>query len=301
MEKKNKRVIALGFFDGVHIGHGALLRRVATRAHQLGAVPAAVTFDTRPKELVLNQSTPLLSTAKERSDLMRSLYGVQEVIVLPFDSSFMHMDWQEFVTDFLIARHGAVHLIAGHDFRFGYQGAGNAVRLQKQCAQSGIGCDIIAPVSLDGITVSSTYIRTLVAQGEMYLAMKFLGHPHTIIARASHGNVSGPPSDTATITLTLPPGSVVPASGVYATRIWVDGKAYSAATALGVHSSISSGQPVLAESFLLNFNGEFCEQNVRLEFYQRVQLEQKYRDAADFCTYITGDAEMVKSYFSVRW
>ena len=109
---------------------------------------------------------------------MRRCYGIREVIVAHFDERMMHMPWREFVTDYLAAEHGAVHLVAGHDFHFGYMGGrGNPERLRALCGQLGIGCDIIPKVEKDHITISSTYIRTLIAQGEMERANQFLGHP----------------------------------------------------------------------------------------------------------------------------
>ena len=186
MEQK-KRVIALGFFDGVHLGHGALLSRVARVAHELDAIPAAVTFDTHPENLIIGSPMPLISSPLDRAELMRRYYGIQEVIVAHFDDRMMRMPWRDFVTDFLVRENGAVHLVAGHDFHFGYKGEGNPERLKAICTELGLGCDIIPKVELDGITISSTYIRTLLAQGEMERANYFLGHPHTLTDTVSHG------------------------------------------------------------------------------------------------------------------
>ena len=176
---KNRRVIALGFFDGVHNGHGALLRRVVDKARELDAVAAAFTFDRSPTAAITGQTVPLLSSVEDRGWLMRSRYGIQEVVVSNFDG-MMRMDWEDFVDRYLAEELGAVHVVAGHDFHFGYMGKGNPRRLQEKCAQLGIGCDIIPKVEQDGITISSTYIRTLIAQGEMERANSFLGHPHVL-------------------------------------------------------------------------------------------------------------------------
>lgn len=211
--EQSKRVIALGFFDGVHTGHGALMRRVTAQAGNLGAIPAAVTFDAHPEEIILGRSAPLLTTPAERAGLMRRLYGIQDVIIAHFDDELMHMDWREFVTGYLVKRHGAVHLVAGHDFHFGYKGEGNPERLRQLCAQLGIGCDIIQPVSTDGIIVSSTYIRTLVAQGEMERATEFLGHPHTLTDQVRHGKKLGSRLGFPTMNLHIPPG-------LRGTRLW---------------------------------------------------------------------------------
>ena len=215
-----KRVIALGFFDGVHLGHGALLRRVGEKAAELGAVPAAVTFDTHPENLILKTpAVPLLSSPLDRAELMRRFYGIREVIVAHFDERMMHMPWREFVTDYLAGEHGAVHLVAGHDFHFGYKGEGNPERLQALCGELGIGCDIIPKVVQDHITISSTYIRTLVAQGEMERANQFLGHPHTLTDTVAHGKKLGGTLGFPTVNLRFQPGVLVPAHGVYATRV----------------------------------------------------------------------------------
>ena len=172
-----KRVIALGFFDGVHLGHGALLRRTVERAARLGAISAACTFDTHPAALVSHQAVPMLTTPGDRARLMRELYGIGEVIVLPFDEEMRTMAWDKFVTDYLVGGLHACHLVAGHDYRFGYRGEGTAEKLEALCAQLGLGCDIIPPVKVDGQIVSSTRIRALVEAGDMDAARRFLGHP----------------------------------------------------------------------------------------------------------------------------
>jgi len=170
-------VIALGFFDGVHRGHGALLQKAAERARELGVESAVFTFDRPPKEVVTGKRVYLINSADDRRDLMERLYGIDRVIFAPFDDNMMHCSWQDFLHELLIRENGAVHLVAGHDYRFGYKNEGTPQLLQEACAQLGIGCDIIPKVELEGITVSSTYIRTLVQSGEMERAAEFLGHP----------------------------------------------------------------------------------------------------------------------------
>ena len=295
--EQSKRVIALGFFDGVHTGHGALMRRVTAQAGNLGAIPAAVTFDAHPEEIILGRSAPLLTTPAERAGLMRRLYGIQDVIIAHFDDELMHMDWREFVTDFLVRRHGAVHLVAGHDFHFGYKGEGSPERLRQLCVQLGIGCDIIQPVSTDGIIVSSTYIRTLVAQGEMERATEFLGHPHTLTDQVRHGKKLGSRLGFPTMNLHIPPGCVVPAFGVYATRVWVDGEVFSAVTNVGVRPTVDDSGAVTVEAFLLDFNGSLYEKTVRIEFFRHVRPEQKFDDLDTLRTQVMQDAETVRNYF----
>ena len=212
--KETRRVIALGFFDGVHNGHGALLRAVTGAAQKLDAAACAFTFDRHPGAAITGQNVPLLSSVEDRIWLMRHYYGIQEVIVSPFDG-MMRMDWQDFIREYLVKQLHAVHVIAGHDFHFGYMGKGNPRRLQEVCGQLGVGCEIIGKVEQDGITVSSTYLRTLIAQGEMARAHQFYGHPHTLTNRVAHGKHLGTSAiGFPTVNLHIPDGVIVPAFGV---------------------------------------------------------------------------------------
>ena len=119
------RVIALGFFDGVHIGHGALLRRTRERATELGLRAAAMSFDSHPDTLVSGVPVPLINSMDDRAALMRRLYGIDDVIFAHFDRAMMEMPWEDFLGDFLVRQHGAAHLVCGHDFlsRTGHAGA----------------------------------------------------------------------------------------------------------------------------------------------------------------------------------
>ena len=295
--KQGNRVIALGFFDGVHKGHGALLRRAYEVAEGMNAIPAAVTFDAHPTQVILGQSSPLLTTPAERADLMRRLYGIQDVIVARFDHMLMHMSWQDFVTELLIRQHGAVHLVAGHDFRFGYRGEGTPEKLKQLCTELGVGCDIIPPVEVDGIRISSSYIRTLVAQGEVERAMEFLGHPHTLTDQVRHGKKIGTRLGFPTMNLQIPADSVVPAFGVYATRVWVDDESYIAATNVGVRPTVGDDRPVTVEGSLMDFSGNLYGKNVRMEFYRLIRPEQKFDSLDALRAQIARDVQQVRTYF----
>lgn len=295
--EENKRVIALGFFDGVHLGHGALLRRVARRAGELGAVSAAFTFDAHPEEVILGRAAPLLTTPAERAELMERLYGVREVIVARFDEALMRMDWRDFVTGLLVKEHGAVHLVVGHDFRFGYKGEGSAGKLRSLCPSLGVGCDVIPPVEVEGMRVSSTYIRTLVAQGEVERAAVFLGHPHALTDQVRHGKRLGRRLGFPTLNLRLTPGSVTPAFGVYAAQVWVEGTPYAAAVNIGVRPTVDDGAEATAEASLLEFSGDLYGRTVRLELLRYLRPERKFAALEDLRGQIGRDVEQVRSIF----
>ena len=189
-----EHVIALGFFDGVHLGHAALLQRTVEEAISRGCKPAVFTFNRPPKEVVTGVPCPLINSPEDRKDLMRRLYGIQEVFMVPFDQEMMTTAWDEFITEILVKRYHAVHLVAGHDHHFGHKNQGSPELLQAKCAELGLGCDIIPKVDVAGITVSSTYIRRLVELGQIERANRFLGHPHALTQEVRHGKPGGPPS-----------------------------------------------------------------------------------------------------------
>ena len=212
-----KRAIALGFFDGVHIGHGALLNKTKERRGELGAVPSVLSFDVHPDKLVFGKDVPLINSAISREEIIRRCYGIDNVVFIHFDRHTMCMPWQEFA-DTLIRELGLVWIVVGHDFRFGYRGEGTAEKLKIYCEEKGIGCDIIQAVRLDGRIVSSTYIRTLIADGDMEQAARYLGHPHTLQDTVHSGYHLGTKLGAPTINMSFPEGVIVPRHGVYAAR-----------------------------------------------------------------------------------
>ena len=272
-----RTVIALGFFDGVHRGHGALLQRTAERARALGAESVVFTFDRPPKEVVTGQPVYLINSAEDRQGLIRRLYGIDRIILAPFDREMMTMSWEDFVTELLVKRCGAVHLVAGHDHRFGHKNAGNAQLLREKCAQLGLGCDIIPEVVHDGITVSSTYIRKLVAAGDVERAAEFLGHRHCLSRTVEHGQRIGRTIGIPTVNLTMPEHVLAPAHGVYITRVYLpDGRSFAGVTNVGTRPTVSDSGAVSVETFLLDFDGDLYGQTIRLEFCRRLRGERKF-------------------------
>lgn len=297
MEQK-KRVIALGFFDGVHNGHAALMRRTAQVARELGATPSAFTFDPHPQNVILGRPVPLLTSPEDRADLMHKYYGIEDVIVEPFTPEFMRQPWRQFLEETLIRDLGAVHLVAGHDYHFGYKGEGNPQRLQESCKELGIGCDIIPKVEQEGITVSSTYIRTLVAQGEMERANEFLGHPYTLSDHVSHGKKLGSVLGFPTVNLTLQENVLSPAKGVYATKVILEnGDTHMAVTNVGTRPTVDDGDKLTIEGFILDFNGDLYGQKIQMEFYKYLREEKKFPSFDALKEEIARNVEQTREYF----
>lgn len=294
---QRKRVIALGFFDGIHIGHGALLERTVQRAREISAIPSALSFDTHPDTLVYGKPVPLINSAAGRADLIRRLYGIENVIFIHFDRRVMQMPWQEFV-ETLITEMDAAWVVVGHDFRFGWKGEGNADRLRDYCAERSVGCDIIPAVMREGRIVSSTYIRELIEAGEMERANAFLGHPHTLVDTVHYGYRLGTKMGTPTINMQFPDGVLVPRHGVYAARaVLEDGSDHMCVTNVGVRPTVSGENRVSVESFILDYSGNLYDRQVRIEFFHFIRPEQKFGSVDELKAQILRDAETTRAYF----
>ncbi len=290
-----KRVLALGFFDGVHLGHAALIRRTKERAEALGCIPAVLTFDVHPDTLVRGAPVPLITSPEDRAELVRRLFGVEEILSLRFDRSLMEMPWDRFL-EWVREEFGAVHLVCGHDFTFGWRGEGNPDRLRVRCAALGLGADVIPKVTLDGETVSSTRIRELLTAGKLGEANRLLGHPHVLTDTVRTGYRLGRKLGTPTINMRFGEGVLVPAHGVYAGRLRIEGERVDrwAVTNVGVRPTVSDGKQVSVESYILDYSGNLYGKRVRLEFRDFLRPERKFPDTDALKDQIARDAQAVR-------
>lgn len=291
-----ERVVALGFFDGVHLGHAALMAKTRQRAAEKSAVPTALSFDVHPDTLVRGVEVPLLNTAEGRVDLIRRICGIDSVVFIHFNQTVMHMPWQEFIGN-LTRELNAVHFVVGHDFSFGWKGEGTAEKLRAYCAEHGMGCDIIAPVTLDGEIVSSTAIRALIAAGDVEKANRMLGHPHCLVDIVRYGYQLGGKMGTPTINMQFAEGVLVPRHGVYASKVFTsDGREHIAVTNVGVRPTFG-GDRVTVESYILDFSGDLYDCRVRVEFHSFLRDERKFAGADELAAQISLDAEHTREYF----
>ncbi len=295
---QTKRAIALGFFDGVHAGHGELLKMTTRRAQEIGAIPSVLSFDVHPDTLVFGKEVPLINSAIGREELIRRCYGIDNVVFLHFNQHMMRMPWEEFIAS-LIAELGIAWIVVGHDFCFGYKGEGTAARLKDYCAAHGLGCDIIPALKIDGRIVSSTYIRELIAAGDIETANRFLGHPHTLSDTVRSGYHLGTNLGAPTINMYFPDGVLVPRHGVYATKVFLeDGSCYIAVTNVGVRPTVSDDSRVSVESHLLDYSGNLYGRQARVEFYGFLRGEQKFASYEELSAQIRRDADAARAYFA---
>ena len=295
---EKKRVIALGFFDGIHIGHSALMKKVLEIGHDKDLIPSVITFDMHPLSLVSGKVVPLINSPEDRAGLIHRLFGIEDIIFLHFDKATAGISWDSFI-DHLTNEFGARHLVAGHDFRFGYGGAGNSDLLTAKCAEIGIGCDIIPEVKYDGVISSSTYIRKLISDGDIERANAFLGHPHVLTDVVRYGYRLGRTLGTPTINMCFPEGTLITAFGVYATKVFIgDGVPRAGVTNVGVRPTVDDSGFTTAETHILDFQGNLYGRQVRIEFHKRLRPEIKFNDVDELKAQIQNDCDAALRFFS---
>lgn len=283
-------IYALGFFDGVHLGHQALLTACRHLAETHGCKPGAVTFATHPEALVEGNPPRLINTVEDRQRLL-SAYGMQELCVLPFDKQLMTTHWSDFLTQ--LTQAGAAGFVCGSDFRFGSGGLGTAKKLEAFCKKRGLPYAIVPQQLLEGVRVSSTHIRALLETGDMEAVNRFLGHPHVLTGQVIPGRQLGRTIGVPTANLALPEMLVQPRFGVYACAAVIDGKPYGAVTNIGTRPTVA-GDHVTVEPWILDFEGDLYGKTLSLAFYAFLRPEQKFASLEELKRQIQKDREMTR-------
>jgi riboflavin kinase/FMN adenylyltransferase len=265
--QRRPRRIAVGEFDGVHLGHREVMRGADT----------VLTFEPHPRTVVSPDSAPLLlTTLAAKADLIAGL-GIRELVVIPFDGAFASRSAQEFIDHVLVEQLGAEHVSVGENFRFGHRARGDAALLQ---AQDAFETRVVQLVEVQGEVVSSSQIRALIAAGEVEPANAFLGSPFQLRGAVAHGDKRGRTLGYPTANLVPDPALLYPGHGVYACRaaVELDGewKWWPAATNVGVRPTFVTGRGLLVEAFLLGFEGDLYGRELRLAFLERLRGELRF-------------------------
>lgn len=259
VERRERRSVAVGTFDGVHLGHREVI----------AGSDSVLTFDPHPVSVVAPRHTPkLLTTLERKTELIASL-GVQELIVIPFDAAFAQRSAAEFVDDVLVGALGASQVAIGENFRFGHKAKGDS----RLLAADGRFATVVHPLlEVDGEIVSSSHIRGLVLAGELAEANRLLGAPFQLLGEVTHGDQRGRELGFPTANLIPDDALACPGHGVYACL--ADGRA--AAVSVGVRPTFKTGRGELIEAYLLDFQGDLYGSQLRLEFLQRLRGERRF-------------------------
>ena len=293
---QNQKIIyALGFFDGVHLGHQALLTACRQLAKRLDCQAGAVTFDTHPEALVAGNAPALINSISDRMRLLAG-YGMDSILVLPFDDRLRQLPWQDFLQ--LLTDKGSAGFVCGDDFRFGFRGDGNPDKLARFCRAHNLGWAVVNAQSLEGTRVSSTHIRKLLEAGDLESANRFLGHPHILSGTVIPGRQLGRTIGVPTANLALPALLVQPKFGVYACTTVIDGKTYRAVTNIGKRPTVE-GTNVTVEPWILDFEGDLYGKEISLSFHKFLRPEQKFDSLEDLKAQIRKDRSQTESLLSI--
>ena len=260
-------------------------------AKQLGCGAAAITFDRHPQSLY-REAPPLISTVTDRRLLLKR-YGMQTVLLLHVDRKTMSTPWEHFLEQLI--KQDAVGFVCGDDFRFGFQGEGNSQKLRKFCEERDLHCVIVPEQTVDGIRVSSTYIRRQLETGDMATAVRFLGHPHILTGTVVPGKQLGRRLGIPTANLLLPDDLTVPKFGVYACRALVDGIYYPAVTNIGTRPTVA-GSGITVEPWILDYAGDLYGRDITLEFHYFLRPEKKFDSLESLKKEIHANAEQTRAY-----
>lgn len=295
-------VAAIGNFDGVHCGHRDVLASVVRESRALGMRSVAVTFDPHPERFLRPDRAPrLLTTMGQRLELLAAT-GIDAVILLPFDAKLAGLPAETFVRAILVEVLGVRSLHEGDNFRFGHQARAGVQELQQFGARFGFLVHVHAPVSVRGLEVSSSAIRALVAAGDMRRARWMLGRPFAVRGTQARGRGIGTRLLVPTINLAPPdellPAELLPALGVYVSRLTVAGRCFQSVTNLGNRPTF--GEPSFAvESHLLDFEPIDMDEDtpIDLEFLLRLRSEIKFPSSEALKTQIFKDIAKARRYF----
>jgi riboflavin kinase / FMN adenylyltransferase len=280
--QRKSRQVAVGEFDGVHLGHREVIRGNDT----------VLTFEPHPRAVVAPEAAPkLITPLATKVDLIAGL-GVSELIVVPFDGVFSSQSAQEFIDHVLVERVGAERVSVGENFRFGHRAKGDAELLEAQAAFE---TRVVEMVEVEGEIVSSTHIRGLIVAGDVEGASHFLGSPYQFRGIVMHGDKRGRTLGYPTANLVPPNELCYPGHGIYACRaaVELDGewRWWPAAVNVGVRPTFVTGRGVLIEAFLIDFDGDLYDRELRLAFLSRLRGERRFDSTEALVDQMARDVE----------
>jgi riboflavin kinase / FMN adenylyltransferase len=277
------RRVAIGTFDGVHLGHREVIAGAGT----------VVTFDPHPQSVVAPGSQPKLLTTLERKAELVAALGVEELVVIPFDGAFAAQEAQEFVDHVLVEKVQATHVSVGENFRFGHKAAGDA---QMLADDPRFETRVVPLLEVDGEVVSSSHIRGLVSGGAVHYADELLGAPFAVDGEVQHGDKRGRTLGYPTANLVPRPGYVVPGHGVYACRVALpDGTMAPAATNVGVRPQFVTGRGELIEAYLIDWSGDLYGEKIRVEFLRRLRGERRFESVDALVAQMAADVDEARA------
>jgi len=294
---KSPIALAIGNFDGVHLGHQEMLKRLGQAAFDQGIESCVITFEPHPREFFAPDHAPArLTSLREKLELFAS-YGVQRTHIFRFDFEFAKVSAENFIQRILVAGLDARWLIAGNNFRFGARRAGDTAMLQREGKEGGIDVVCLGDVSIDGARVSSTAVREALATADLALAKKLLGRHYSISGRIVKGDQIGRKLGFHTANVQMR-HNMPPLSGVFAVEVHAIGtRPLQGVANLGKRPTVNQKNKWTLEVHLFNFNRDIYGEHMRVDFVHYIRGEQKFQNLDGLKQQIAADAEAAKNYF----
>ncbi len=285
--------LALGVFDGVHVGHQSVIREAVWQARSLKGDAAILTFHPHPAKVLRPDRAPSLLTTEQQDYELFSALDTDVCLILDFTMELSRREPSDFLDELRRAAPSLRVVVVGPDWHFGHDRGGNFKLLKSWAVQNKIHAIEVPPVRADGEVVSSTMIRSQVLDGNLALANPRLGRPYQVMGRVVPGDGFGAEIGFPTANLD-PESELIPARGVYAARALLEGGVYAAAVNIGVRPTVSRTAEVRVEAHLLDFDANLYGYHLRLDFISRLREERKFRTAEDLKKQIASDAESAR-------
>lgn len=289
--------LALGFFDGIHIGHAALLRETLEMARTNGFTPAVCTLDRSPASAFGRGDARLINSSDDRRYILKRFFGIDKVFELKFDRRMQTLAPGGFVP-MLVTDFDARGLVCGRSYTFGDGARGTAETLRNDCERLGIDCVVVDEVRADGEAVSSTRIRALLEQGETIAAQRLLGHPHILGGTVEHGRALGRKLGFPTANLPIPDGVLAPRYGVYAVRVDIDSETFCGIANVGKKPTVGSSTAG-AEVHIFEYSSDLYGRKIAIEFDKFIRPERKFDDISALKVQVEQDKLAAKEALKV--
>lgn len=290
-----KSVITIGNFDGVHKGHQVLIKEAVQFANKKNLKSVVFTFDNHPANYFENKHIKSIITNNEKINRIKSL-GVDILVIIPFDSYMTKISPIEFIKGVLIDKLGARKIIVGHDFTFARRKEGNTKLLKEMSFKYGFELEIVNPIKVNDIRVSSTYIRQLVAEGSVDKVNKYLGYHCEIKGNVIKGKQLGRTIGFPTANIEINDDLLIPNNGIYATKVYVHNDVYYGATNIGYNPTVN-GDKLSIETNILEFDEDIYGQVIKIEFLERIRDEKKFNSLEELKAQLKKDTDYVyKNY-----
>lgn len=291
-------VLAIGNFDGVHLGHAALVQAMGRHAEADGLTPTVLSFEPHPREFFAPQSAPArLSTLREKLELLAAC-GVEQAMICPFNAAFAELSADEFIQRILVDALRVRQLMIGDDFRFGRGRSGDFLTLQRAGQQQGFGVTAMPSVMVDGERVSSSGVRRALAAGDMAHAARLLGRPYMMDGQVSHGDKIGRQLGFATANIRIK-HNPLPMTGVFAVEVsGVDERPLPGVANLGIRPTVGGTRPLL-EVHLFDFNRDIYGAHLSVRFLHKLRNEQRFPNFDALKAQIAADAVAARAFFSL--